>query len=209
MSALKELVSGHHTVWRFFMPLKEVHAALCVAIEQLPRWSLGAVEENKILCIRTTNSGFIDDVTLLLSTERSSGATLIDFSAINRKGIYDFGQCKRNAAELYGALPMRVKPFSPDVKAEVPPEFADVVRDLRKPEAVGGLEIRDRYHFFTRYRECFVASDMVSWLVSYQVVKTREEAVIYAQRLQQLGILEHVVDSKPFEDGVFYYRFQL
>jgi predicted signal transduction protein with EAL and GGDEF domain len=84
MSALKHMVSGHQAVWRFFTPLEGMNAALCAAVETLPRWSLGAVKPDRIECIRTTNSGFVDDITLLLVMEEASDATLVNFHAINR-----------------------------------------------------------------------------------------------------------------------------
>jgi Domain found in Dishevelled, Egl-10, and Pleckstrin (DEP) len=217
---------------------------------------------------------------------------------------------------------MRAKPYSPTVSVSVPDAFAEVVNDMRKPVAEGGVEVRDRHYLLKKYPSCFgrspvegrsemrnvtlqytilwqkphththththtdrqtytythththmyayidtytaythnsylvslslslsllhahthtcvraylfhssislchrsrttlsasvvirtlanlVASSLVSWLISKEAVRTREEAVCFCQRLQQLGVFEHVVDSKAFVDGNFFYRFQ-
>lgn len=69
-----------------------------------------------------------------------------------------------------------------------------------------GVRIRDRKFHGVTYPACFVGADAVAWLrASYQL--SVNEAMTLGQWLIDLFIVHHVVDSQPFRDGKFFYRF--
>ncbi|WP_218080369.1 DEP domain-containing protein [Anthocerotibacter panamensis] len=69
-----------------------------------------------------------------------------------------------------------------------------------------GLDVRDRRWRLKLYPRCFVGSDAVLWFMQ-NFNLTREEALDLGQRLMDRRIFHHVLDSQPFQDGYFFYRF--
>ncbi len=69
----------------------------------------------------------------------------------------------------------------------------------------GGLDIRDRVFHLRSYRECFVGSEAIDWIVQNQGI-SREQAVVMGQRLLALGHIRHVADEHDFEDAFLFYR---
>ena len=72
---------------------------------------------------------------------------------------------------------------------------------------VGGIHIKDRTFRLKTYRQCFVGSEAVDWLVSY-LKSSREEAVQIGQRLINEKWIHHVLDEQTFQDQYFFYRFR-
>mmetsp|Transcript_67007 Transcript_67007/g.106554 ORF Transcript_67007/g.106554 Transcript_67007/m.106554 type:complete len:339 (+) Transcript_67007:34-1050(+) len=74
--------------------------------------------------------------------------------------------------------------------------------------AYHGLECKTRTWAFHEYRNCFVGRDAVTWLVENGLCKSREHAVSLGQGWLQSRHIQHVTDeSRQFEDGKFFYKF--
>lgn len=75
-------------------------------VRRLPRWSLAGTADSVLWATRTTRLWrFTDDVVLLLTPVGDS--TRIDARSASRIGRSDFGQNRRNLAELWAALDER------------------------------------------------------------------------------------------------------
>ncbi len=72
---------------------------------------------------------------------------------------------------------------------------------------VGGIQIKARLYHLKSYRQCFVGSEAVDWLVSHLKI-SRQDAVIVGQRLMDENWIHHVVDEQAFQDKYFFYRFR-
>ncbi|CAL8321833.1 unnamed protein product [Merluccius merluccius] len=53
----------------------------------------------------------------------------------------------------------------------------------------------------------FLGSELVTWLQQTGLAQDRGEALLYAARLQQGGILQHIRQEYDFQDNGFHYRF--
>lgn len=72
------------------------------AIEPLPRWEVIAGRSGVIWLTRRSRLGFVDDIYLLLMP--SGDSTVVFARSASRVGRFDFGQNRRNLAELWAAL---------------------------------------------------------------------------------------------------------
>lgn len=69
------------------------------------------------------------------------------------------------------------------------------------------LEIRNRSYMKTIYRDCFLGSDAIDFLVTQGLVDTRQDAIEMCTRMIQKKLLRHISDSQTFKDGYSYYIF--
>ncbi|MEM9002060.1 MAG: mechanosensitive ion channel protein [Cyanobacteria bacterium P01_F01_bin.86] len=83
-------------------------------------------------------------------------------------------------------------------------DLKKLVADMRN---VGGIQIKERLFRLKTYRQCFVGSEAVDWLVCHLEI-SREEAVQIGQRLIQENWIHHVLDEQTFQDEYFFYRFR-
>ncbi|XP_063113745.1 DEP domain-containing mTOR-interacting protein isoform X2 [Cavia porcellus] len=69
--------------------------------------------------------------------------------------------------------------------------------------------IKDRRHHLKTYPNCFVAKELVDWLLAHKEASDRETAVRLMQKLADRGIIHHVCDEhKEFKDAKLLYRFR-
>ncbi|XP_056590794.1 DEP domain-containing mTOR-interacting protein [Triplophysa dalaica] len=69
--------------------------------------------------------------------------------------------------------------------------------------------IKDRRHHLRTYPNCFVAQEVIDWLIARKEVPDRETAVQLMQHLMDYDILHHVCDKWPlFKDAKYLYRFR-
>uniref|UniRef100_A0A3Q0RV16 Si:dkeyp-97e7.9 n=1 Tax=Amphilophus citrinellus TaxID=61819 RepID=A0A3Q0RV16_AMPCI len=72
-----------------------------------------------------------------------------------------------------------------------------------------GKLIKDRRYYFHTYPNCFVAHELIEWLVSHKEAADRETAVRIMQHLVDHDILHHVCDKRTeFKDAKLLYRFR-
>uniref|UniRef100_A0A3B4V9R8 Si:dkeyp-97e7.9 n=1 Tax=Seriola dumerili TaxID=41447 RepID=A0A3B4V9R8_SERDU len=72
-----------------------------------------------------------------------------------------------------------------------------------------GKLIKDRRYHLRTYPNCFVAQELIDWLVSHKVAPDRATAVCLMQHLMDHDIIHHVCDKRPvFKDAKLLYRFR-
>ncbi|KAG5857077.1 hypothetical protein ANANG_G00014740 [Anguilla anguilla] len=69
--------------------------------------------------------------------------------------------------------------------------------------------IKDRRHHLRTYPNCFVAKELIDWLIEHKEASDRETAILILQRLLDQSIIHHVCDEhKEFKDMKLFYRFR-
>ncbi|XP_051531497.1 DEP domain-containing mTOR-interacting protein-like [Myxocyprinus asiaticus] len=69
--------------------------------------------------------------------------------------------------------------------------------------------IKDRRYHLRTYPNCFVAQELIDWLIARKEVPDRESAVQLMQHLVDHDIIHHVCDKWPmFKDAKYLYRFR-
>ncbi|XP_039971894.1 DEP domain-containing mTOR-interacting protein [Xiphias gladius] len=72
-----------------------------------------------------------------------------------------------------------------------------------------GKLIKDRRYHLRTYPNCFVARELIDWLVSHKEAPDRATAVSLMQHLMDHDIVHHVCDKRPvFKDAKLLYRFR-
>ncbi|KAM9758009.1 DEP domain-containing mTOR-interacting protein [Menidia menidia] len=72
-----------------------------------------------------------------------------------------------------------------------------------------GKLIKDRRYHLRTYPNCFVAQELIDWLVSHKEASDRATAVSLMQHLMDNDIVHHVCDKRPFfKDAKLLYRFR-
>ncbi|RXM35693.1 hypothetical protein EOD39_3949 [Acipenser ruthenus] len=69
--------------------------------------------------------------------------------------------------------------------------------------------IKDRRHHLRTYPNCFVAKELIDWLIDHKEASDREIAIKLMQKLLDQSIIHHVCDEhKEFKDVKLFYRFR-
>ncbi|XP_034387955.1 DEP domain-containing mTOR-interacting protein [Cyclopterus lumpus] len=72
-----------------------------------------------------------------------------------------------------------------------------------------GKLIKDRRYHLRTYPNCFVAEELIDWLVGHKEAPDRATAVCLMQHLMDHDILHHVCDKRPvLKDAKLLYRFR-
>ncbi len=69
--------------------------------------------------------------------------------------------------------------------------------------------VKDRKYRLTTYKQVFIGSEAVQWLVTSGTAQTRDDAVRIGQLLQDAGFIEHCLREHDFKDEYKFYRFIL
>tara|TARA_R110002050_G_scaffold60265_3_gene133793 strand:+ start:1452 stop:1946 length:495 start_codon:yes stop_codon:yes gene_type:complete len=72
-----------------------------------------------------------------------------------------------------------------------------------------GIVCKDRRHFIHSYKNCFVASEAVDWiLANVRKAGSRQDGVVIAQTMQKKGYIVHVSEpGKLIQDDFNFFRF--
>lgn len=71
-----------------------------------------------------------------------------------------------------------------------------------------GLRVRDRRYRFRIFKNCFVASEAVDFMIKESLAHSRQEAVDLARRLaKDFHLWYHVTNDWEFTDGYLFFRF--
>lgn len=57
------------------------------------------------------------------------------------------------------------------------------------------------------YRDVFLGTHLVDWLIEVGLAADRPDAVCYGQRLLQGRVLEHIMRKHNFQDLPYFYHF--
>ncbi|XP_060726395.1 DEP domain-containing mTOR-interacting protein isoform X1 [Tachysurus vachellii] len=72
-----------------------------------------------------------------------------------------------------------------------------------------GKVIKDRRHHLRTYPNCFVAKELIDWLIEHKEATDRDMAIKIMQKLLDQSIIHHVCDEhKEFKDMKLFYRFR-
>ncbi|XP_060777710.1 DEP domain-containing mTOR-interacting protein isoform X1 [Neoarius graeffei] len=72
-----------------------------------------------------------------------------------------------------------------------------------------GKVIKDRRHHLRTYPNCFVAKELIDWLIEHKEASDRDMAIKIMQKLLDQSIIHHVCDEhKEFKDMKLFYRFR-
>jgi len=83
-------------------------------------------------------------------------------------------------------------------------EIATLVDRMRDENI--GIEIKNRWSNFRRYRNTFIGSEAIEWLMRMERI-CRKEAVLLGQILIDRGIINNLNDDRAFNNGESLYRF--
>ena len=99
-------------------------------------------------------------------------------------------------------------------------DFTKLVKHFRE-----GIEIKNRKYHMKTFKNCFIGSEAVTWLVDNQWVPNRQEAVLlgnfllktYAQSTKShpfltnnsSGLICHVTKAHSFADKYLFYKFNV
>lgn len=70
-----------------------------------------------------------------------------------------------------------------------------------------GVAIADRQYFFKTYKNCFVGSEAVAWLVSSGHATDIAEALVVGNLMLKENIFFHVTRDHVFKNEKLFYRF--
>jgi hypothetical protein len=71
-----------------------------------------------------------------------------------------------------------------------------------------GVELKDRKYFLTTYKQCFIGSEAVDFLVQSGAAESREDAVMLGNALSaEYHLFEHVARDHDFQDAKLFYKF--
>ncbi|KAJ2896277.1 hypothetical protein MKZ38_005707 [Zalerion maritima] len=83
---------------------------------------------------------------------------------------------------------------------------------IQQPVEKGGIRMRNRRWHLRLHYNCFIGSDMTTWLLeNFEDLESREEAEAFGNRLMAgednaSGIFVHVEKRHPFRDGQYFYQ---
>ncbi|CAK9438592.1 uncharacterized protein LODBEIA_P28160 [Lodderomyces beijingensis] len=119
--------------------------------------------------------------------------------------LFDFLNDEAENYDITGNQPTLMIPehmrFNKTIKL---PELASEMQNPRT-----GLNLVDRNWHFKKHLQCFIGSELVTWLVeSFEDIDTRDEAVSYGQSLINKGLFKHVESRHGFIDGYYFYEIE-
>ena len=86
---------------------------------------------------------------------------------------------------------------------ELSTSMHDIAESFRK-----GVNVADRKFRLTTYKDCFVGSEAVDYMVASGMAESRDDAVQLGQTLaSDFYLFEHVTRDHPFMDDFKFYRF--
>ncbi|KAG7348019.1 dihydrolipoyl dehydrogenase [Nitzschia inconspicua] len=69
------------------------------------------------------------------------------------------------------------------------------------------IKLLDRSYRLKTYKQCFVGSEAVDYLVQSGATANREDAVLLGNAFLEMHLIEHVLRDHPFKDDYLFYRF--
>merc|ERR1719229_1226117 len=70
------------------------------------------------------------------------------------------------------------------------------------------MVVKDRTKHFKTYKDCFVGSEAVDYLIRENLAVSRRDAVELCNSLMlEFGLFEHITKDYPFKDEHLFFRF--
>ncbi|KAH8808764.1 vacuolar membrane-associated protein-like protein IML1 [Xylogone sp. PMI_703] len=97
-------------------------------------------------------------------------------------------------------------------------DIASLAEAIQAPVERGGVRMQNRRWHLRLHYNCFIGSDMTTWLLeNFEDIETREEAVELGNKLmisdekekgkeKDMGLFVHVEKRHPFRDGQYFYQ---
>ncbi|POS85236.1 hypothetical protein EPUL_002045 [Erysiphe pulchra] len=103
-------------------------------------------------------------------------------------------------------------------------DIAELAEAIQAPVDKGGVRMQNRRWHLRLYYNCFIGSDMTTWLIdNFEDIETREKAVEFGNRLmarhellksnekekekeKYIGLFVHVDSRHKFRDGQYFYQ---
>lgn len=97
-------------------------------------------------------------------------------------------------------------------------DIASLAEAIQAPVERGGVRMQNRRWHLRMHYNCFIGSDMTTWLLeNFEDIETREEAVELGNKLmiidekekgkdKDMGLFVHVEKRHPFRDGQYFYQ---
>ncbi|KAL3935053.1 MAG: hypothetical protein SGBAC_009354 [Bacillariaceae sp.] len=109
--------------------------------------------------------------------------------------------------EVGDAFPETSGTHLPVKEASLPESKVKTIQQIAL-EVERGLPVRDHRWRLRTYKNCFVGTECVDFMVRSQLVETRSQAVELGRRLTiELNLFEHVMQEHEFKDEHLFYRF--
>jgi DEP domain-containing protein 5 len=121
--------------------------------------------------------------------------------------------------------PRRGQLFEPERFRKSKLDIAALAEAIQAPVERGGVRMQNRRWHFRLHHNCFIGSDMTTWLIeNFEDIETRGEAVELGDMLmakdrdkegfkenikekdKDMGIFVHVEKRHPFRDGQYFYQ---
>ncbi|CCE61706.1 hypothetical protein TPHA_0B00340 [Tetrapisispora phaffii CBS 4417] len=84
-------------------------------------------------------------------------------------------------------------------------DFKTLTIELQSSE--DKLTLVTRKWHWSKFKNCFVGSEMVNWLIrNFSDIETREDAIAYGQYLMDKNVFLHVLNKHGFLDGYYFYQ---
>jgi len=113
-----------------------------------------------------------------------------------------YGWLRSHTAEEYRVIPEETPLVAPPVIKE---EY-DWKAISSAMQGENGVSIKDRRFQFKVFKNVFLGSEAVEWLMSNERA-TREEAILMGELMLQQGIIHHIFHEHHFKDEPLFYRF--
>jgi Protein kinase domain/Domain found in Dishevelled, Egl-10, and Pleckstrin (DEP) len=136
---------------------------------------------------------------MLLESLRSDG--YVEHVVDKKKEFQDSYLFYQYTGKAKEALSQRRRSLNASVKIE---NLVDVLNAVTDP--VSGVLIKDRKWRLKTYKQCFVASELVDWMMNNLRMRTRGEAIELANRFVANGSIRHVVQAQPVRDEYLFFR---
>ena len=115
--------------------------------------------------------------------------------------------------ELYAWVrsqtPVEYRPLPQEIPSIEPPsikEEYDWEAISRAMRGENGVSIKDRRFQFKLFKNVFLGSEAVEWLMINERA-TKEEAILMGELMLKQGIIHHIFDEHNFKDEPLFYRF--
>eukprot|EP00242_Pyramimonas_sp_CCMP2087_P004389 CAMPEP_0198202560 /NCGR_PEP_ID=MMETSP1445-20131203/5738_1 /TAXON_ID=36898 /ORGANISM="Pyramimonas sp., Strain CCMP2087" /LENGTH=350 /DNA_ID=CAMNT_0043873543 /DNA_START=222 /DNA_END=1278 /DNA_ORIENTATION=- len=82
-------------------------------------------------------------------------------------------------------------------------ELFDLAKHMEK-----GVEVVDRTYNLTSYRQCFIGSEAVDWLITSGAAASVEDAIALGNLIFKARLIRQVANEHAFENAYLFYRFR-